>query len=268
MRFLLWLFISLLSLSASAVVIRHDVESAGYRVAESDFPFMADLPVEGHGVLIAPQWIATAAHAVAWQSQLRQITLNGVSREVERLVIHPAYKKPPQALLEQALEAWDWTLFRAFLSSSADIALVKLKEPVTDVSPVPISDRADEYGKTVQIIGKGATGNGVDGYDFDGPHRTELRRAHNRVSSAHDGWFCYRFDGLSDALPLEGGSGSGDSGGAVLIEAEQGWLLSGLTSWVDAQSTNRRPGLYGQVSCNVRLSYYKGWIESVTAARE
>lgn len=268
MRLPLCLVLSLLSFTASAVVIRHDVEDAKYRVSTSDYPYLTDMPGEGHGVLISPHWIVTAAHAVTWQSQVRQVTINGVSREVERLVIHPDYKKPPQALLNQALETWDWTLFRAFLSSSADIALVKLSQSVTDVSPISISDRADEYGEVIQIVGKGATGNGDSGYDFNDSHRTELRRAYNRVSSAHGRWFCYRFDRSSDASPLEGGSGSGDSGGPVLIKAEQGWLLTGLTSWVDPQSTDRRPGRYGQVSCNVRLKYYKAWIESVITARD
>jgi chymotrypsin len=268
MRLLLLFVLSFLSFTVSAIVIRHDVEDAKYRVSPADFPALADMPGEGHGVLISPQWILTAAHAVTWQSQLRQVTINGVAREVERLVIHPAYKKPPQALLDQAIETWDWTLFRAFLSSSADIALVKLAQPVTDISPVSISDGTDEYGKIIQIIGRGATGNGVTGYSFSDPHRTELRRAYNKVSSAHGGWFCYGFDSSSDALPLEGGSGSGDSGGPVLIKTERGWLLSGLTSWVDPQSTTRKPGRYGQVTCNVRLSYYKPWIESVMTAGE
>jgi hypothetical protein len=268
MRLYLWLVLSFLPMTASAIVIRHDVEDSTYRVSPTYFPALADMPGEGHGVLISPQWIVTAAHAVTWQPQVRQVTLNGISREVERLVLHPGYKKPPQALLDQALQTWDWTLFRAFLSTSADIALVKLAQPVFDVSPVAISDRTDEYGKLIKIIGKGATGTGVGGYDFNDSHRTELRRAYNRVSSAHRGWLCYIFDSSPDALPLEGSAGSGDSGGPVLIEADRDWLLSGLTSWVDAQSTIRRPGRYGQVSCNVRLSYYRAWIESVITVRQ
>lgn len=268
MRFIPALLLLFLSFTANAIIIRDDVEDSKYRVPPTEFPALVDMPGEGHGVLITSQWIVTAAHAITWQSQVRQVTINGVTRQVERLVIHPGYKKPPQALLDHALETWDWTLFRAFLSSSADIALVKLAHPVVDVSPVAINEGNNEYGQIIQIMGKGATGNGVRGYEFSDSHRTELRRAYNRVSSAHGGWFCYRFDKAPDALPLEGGSGSGDSGGPVLIKAEQGWGLSGLTSWVDPQSTARTPGRYGQVTCNVRLSHYRAWIESVITARE
>jgi hypothetical protein len=260
----IWLLALLVvSFSASAIVIRDDVDDSKYRVPASEFPALVDMPGEGHGVLIAPQWVVTAAHAVTWQSEIKQVTIAGVPRDVERLVIHPGYKKPPQKLLDQALATWDWTLFRVLLSSSDDIALLKLAQPVTGVSPVAINKSDDEFGQIIEIIGKGATGNGVTGYEFSSSRRTELRRAYNKVTGADGRWLCYMFDKPSDALPLEGGSGSGDSGGPVLLQTEKGLLLAGLTSWSDPQSTNRTPGRYGQITCNVRLSHYKDWIESI-----
>jgi len=262
-----WLALLVVSFSASAIVVRDDVDDSKYRVSASEFPALVDMPGEGHGVLIAPQWVVTAAHAVTWQSEIKQVTIAGVPRDVERLVIHPGYKKPPQKLLDQALATWDWTLFRVLLSSSDDIALLKLAQPVTDVSAVAINKSDDEFGQTIKVIGKGATGNGVTGYEFSSSHRTELRRAYNKVTSADGRWLCYTFDKPSDALPLEGGSGSGDSGGPVLLQTENRLLLVGLTSWSDPQSTNRTPGRYGQITCNVRLSHYKDWIESIISAQ-
>lgn len=262
---LLALFVA--SSSASAIVIRDDVDDSKYRVPASDFPALVDMPGEGHGVLIAPQWVVTAAHAITWQPEIKQVGINGTSRDVERLVIHPGYKKPPQALLDQALATWDWTLFRVLLSSSDDIALLKLAQPVTDVSPVAINGSDDEFGQTIRILGKGATGTGVTGYEFSSSHRTELRHAYNKVTSANGRWVCYIFDKPSDALPLEGGSGSGDSGGPILFQAGKDWLLAGLTSWADPQSAVRTPGHYGQISCNVRLSHYKDWLESAMSAQ-
>ncbi len=264
---LFFLILLAVSSSASAIVIRDDVDDSKYRIPASEFLALVDLPGEGHGVVIAPQWVITAAHAVTWQSEIKQVIIKGIPRDVERLVIHPGYKKPKQELLDQALATWDWTLFRVLLSSSDDIALLKLAKPVTDVSPVILNKSDGEVGQIIKIIGKGATGNGVTGYEFSSSHRTELRRAHNKVTSAHDRWFCYIFDKPSDALSLEGGSGSGDSGGPILIQVKKDWLLAGLTSWVDSQSAIRTPGRYGQISCNVRLSYYKEWIESVISAQ-
>ncbi len=264
---LLLLALLVVSFSASGIVIRDDVDDSRYRVPASEFPALVDMPGEGHGVLIAPEWVVTAAHAITWQGEIRQVTINGISRDVERLVIHPGYKQPPQEVLDQALATWDWTLFRVLLSSSDDIALLKLAQPLTDVSPVAINKSDGEFGHMIKIMGKGATGNGVTGYEFSSSRRTELRRAYNKVTSVHGRWFCYMFDEPPDALPLEGGSGSGDSGGPVLIQAENDWLLAGLTSWADPQSAIRTPGRYGQISCNVRLSHYKDWIESVIAAQ-
>ncbi|WP_379654259.1 trypsin-like serine protease [Pseudoxanthomonas sp. UC19_8] len=265
MRRILLLVLLAVPFGAGAIVIRDDVDDAKYRVASSEFPALVDLPGEGHGVLIAPQWVVTAAHAVMWQTEIKQVTLNGTPREVERLVVHPGYRKPSQALLDQALATWDWTLFRVVLSSSDDIALIKLTRPVTDVTPVALNEGEDEFGQTIRILGAGATGNGIKGYEFSSPHRTALRRAYNKVTSADGRWLCYMFDPPSAALPLEGGSGSGDSGGPVLLQAGNDWRLAGLTSWSDPQSGIRTPGRYGQITCNVRLSHCQDWIKSVTA---
>jgi chymotrypsin len=250
----------LLAFNANAIVTRDDVADSKYRIPASEFPAIADLPGEGHGVLISSRWIVTAAHAVTWQAQIKQITLNGIPRDVERLIIHPGYKKPSQKLLDQGLATWDWTLFRLVLASSDDIALIKLAKPVTDVSPALLYDLDDEFDQDIQIIGKGATGNGDAGHEFTDSHRTELRRAYNKVSSANGRWLCYLFDKPADAVPLEGAAGSGDSGGPVLIRTQKVWKLAGLTSWIDLQSASRKPGRYGQISCNVRLRHYKTWL--------
>ncbi|WP_342118773.1 trypsin-like serine protease [Pseudoduganella sp. OTU4001] len=261
---LLLLSFLLVSFNANAIVIRGDVKDSKYRIQPTEFPALADMPGEGHGVLIAPQWIITAAHAITWQSEINHVTINGKIREVERVVVHPGYKKPPQDLQQNALATWDWTLFMVLLSSADDIALIKLAQPVTDVAPAILHKGDDEFGQIIKIIGKGATGNGATGYEFTSPHRTELRRAFNKVTSAHGRWFCYVFDKSSESLPLEGGSGSGDSGGPVLIENKQEWRLAGLTSWTAPLGAVRnRPGMYGQISCNVRLRHYKDWVDSV-----
>jgi len=269
-RFLLLMFLLLvMSSTASAVVIRHDVDDSKYRVPASEFPALADMPGEGHGVLIAPQWVITAAHAIPGHSELRHVVINGVSRDVERVVMHPGYKTLPQELIDQAMASGEAMLIVVFLASSDDIALVKLARPVTDVAPVAIYKDTDEPGQVVKIVGKGATATGATGHDPEGPNRTELRRAFNKVTSAYDRWFCHVFDEPPQALPLEGTPGNGDSGGPALIQVGDQWLLAGLTAWKVVQGDVRtaRPGRYGQTSCNLRLSHYTGWIESVISER-
>jgi hypothetical protein len=264
-RFLLLILLLAVSSTASAIVIRHDVDDSKYRIPASEFPALVDMPGEGHGVLIAPRWVITAAHTIPGYSELKQVVINGVSRDVERVVMHSGHRTLPQELIDQAMASGEAVLIVVFLASSDDIALVKLTQPVTDVAPVAIYKDSDEPGQIVKIVGKGATSTGATGHDPRGPNRTELRRAFNKITSAHHRWFCYVFDEPPSALPLEGMLVNGDSGGPALIQVKEQWLLAGLASWkvVQGNVMTARPGLYGQIACNVRLSHYIEWIESV-----
>jgi hypothetical protein len=249
--------------AAGAVVIRHDASDANYRVPASEFPALVDMPGEGHGVLIAPQSFITAAHTLPQHSALAQVVINGIPRDVEHAFIHPGYTTPPKELIDQAMGSGEAMLIVAALAASDDIALVKLAQAVSDVTPARLYKGANEYSKIAGIIGKGATGSGDIGHAPQGPNRTELRRAFNTITSAHGRWLCYVFDEPATALPLEGVPGNGDSGGPLLIEQHGQWLLAGLASWkvVQGHVMTARPGRYGQVSCNVRLSHYAEWIE-------
>jgi hypothetical protein len=268
-RFWLLMLFLMASSTATAIVIRDGVDDSKYRIPTSEFPALVDMPGEGHGVLIAPQWVVTAAHTIPRHSDLEQVGINGVPRDVERVVIHPGYKTPPPELVHQAMATGEAVLILVLLASSDDVALLKLAQPVTDVAPVAIYKDGDEPGQIVKILGKGATGTGSTGHDPEGPNRTELRRAFNRITSAHERWFCYVFDEPPSALPLEGIGGNGDSGSPALIEVDDQWLLAGLASWKFLQGDVRtaRPGRYGQTSCNVRLSHYLEWIDGVMSER-
>ena len=86
------LLLLLSSFSANAVVIRDDVPDLQYRMAASEFPALADVPGEGHGVLIAPEWVLTAAHAVTWQQRIDVVVVGGTPRAVSRVVLHPGIR--------------------------------------------------------------------------------------------------------------------------------------------------------------------------------
>lgn len=257
------------STAAGAVVIRHDVDDARYRIADTELPALADLPGEGHGVLIAPRWVVTAAHAVS-SAATSGVRVGGTSRKVERVVVHPGYRRLPATLVDEAVATGDSSAALAFLAASDDIALIELAEPVAGIAPLRLYRRGDEAGQTVTLIGKGATGDGVDGQAPDAAHRTRLRRAYNVVTEADARWLSYVFDAPASGLPLEGITGSGDSGGPLIIEADGVPSLAGLASWNRyADSTVRafHAGLYGQVVFNVRISRYAGWIDGVISAQ-
>ena len=257
----------LVSLGANAVVIRDDVPDLQYRMAASEFPPLADLPGEGHGVLIAPQWVITAAHAVSWQNSVDVVVVGGIPRAVNRVVIHPGYKKAPPAMTDAAMKSGDWAAFFDFTASSDDIALIQLAEPVRDVAPARIYN-GSALGKVVRIMGRGATGTGSKGHPLRGPNRTDLRHGYNEITISEGRWIGYTFNKPPNALPLEATTGSGDSGGPILVAVDNEWHVAGIAAWKRAEVNGVElcPGKYGEISYGVRLGNYADWIETTTAA--
>lgn len=256
-------FLALVS-NADALVIRDDVDDTAYRVPATAFPALADMPGEGHGTLIAPRWVVTAAHVVAAQG-ITHVEVNGAMRPVRRIVVHPGYKPLPESVAAAALASDDAADVMAFVASSDDLALIELETAVADVTPATLYRGDDELGRTVRQLGKGATGTGDEGETAGSPHRTLLRRIENSITGADARWISYRFDPPASALPLEGMTGSGDSGGPVLIEKGGHWQLAGLASWRYIPGSMQRIGIYGHGGYCVRLSRYAEWIDTMMA---
>jgi len=248
-----------MQVSTDAIVVRHDVPDTEYRASGGEFLWLAYLPDEGHGVLIAPEWIVTAAHATTWRP-IHEVTINGVSRAVDKVVVHPGYKKAPRKL-----QSGDAAPLIAFLANSDDIALIKLRQPVTDITPVRCYEGTDEVGRVVEVIGAGATGNGLVGQYPRSLHRGQLRRAEARVIGADERWLTLRFDSPPKALQHEGMPADGDSGAPLLIRLHGRWNVAGLVSHKFASGDLKtfHCCLYGQITYQVRISRYVGWIHTV-----
>jgi hypothetical protein len=192
-------------------------------------------------VLIAPDWVLTAAHVVRGAaSRSPRVAIGGREHEVARAFVHP-----------------EWTDM-----GPHDVGLFQLEEPVQGVTPVGLYAGKDEVGQVVTFVGGGDTGTGLTGAQaMDGMKRG----ATNTVDSADDDWIFFTFDDGEGATDLEGVSGPGDSGGPALVTRDGRLQTVGVS--VFSEGDGKGPGHYGVREVYARVSTHRDWIESVVAGR-
>lgn len=258
-RFIACMLIPVVSVAAQAIVIRHDKDQNEYKTDQAH-PALVDMRHDGHGMLIAPQWVVTAAHTIFYDYKDKTIRVGGVEREIGNVIFHEGYSKPAEGLFQG-----DAAPGQAYLRANHDIALIKLKKPVTDVAPIALYDAEDETGRVITLYGRGNTGTGITGQMEE--TRGVLRTAQNTVSKAGKQWLTYRFDQGDAALPQEGFQGNGDSGGPAIIEKDGVQYLGGLMSWAvyEGDLADFKGSMYGMEGSLIRLSYYRDWIADVQA---
>jgi hypothetical protein len=252
--------------SVTAGVVRHDVELERYRelgrrpefASVGRYSTSSTSDDYAAGVLIAPNWVLTAAHFPEDGS----VWLFGdeMSR-TKRIVRHP--QLVPGAG-EQQWTGWD-------------LALVELEKPVLGVTPAARYRGNHEVGKLVTKIGYGYLGDGVNGLKT--PPIAE-RLAGNNVIDAAGGTFegrtfgpdvlVFDFDsplsavtnrfGSSTPVELEIGGAKGDSGGGVFAHEAGQWQVLGIVS-----GGLNREIRYGSVAALARVSTANAWIDSVIA---
>lgn len=225
----------------TAIVIRHDIDDKLYHAKTSDFPPLATLyRVGAHGTLVSPEWVITAAHTVFCIEPDDWIKVGDTLYQVAGRFAHYQYER----------------------GNDHDIALIKLKKPVTQVSPAMLNTDKSESGQVVWFIGAGGTGNGHVGQTISYKQNAgQLRKAQNRIEKAKDGNVYFEFDQGEDALPLEGVSGNGDSGGPAYIEQQNRYYLLAVSSRTD--SWFKSIGEYGVTEVYTRIAGYLPWINGV-----
>lgn len=212
------------------------------------------------GVLIAPNWVLTAAHFVQDSSVWK---FGNGFYQTEKVIKHP--KLTPDAQ-ETQWNGWD-------------MALVKLKKPVSDIKPAKRYYGNEELGKTITKIGYGYLGNGMTG--LENP-RVQERLGGQNVVDAIGGIFENRkfsasvmvcdFDnpksselnhfGSGIPLELEIGGSKGDSGGGIFMEYDGETVLIGIVS-----GALNREIKYGSVMALARVSTSNHWIDSVVSKK-
>ena len=231
-----------LAAPADAIVRRHDVEDAAYRVRAEAYPACIDIIEAGDGIgtLIAPRWLLTAAHVAQVLVQRGQQTIPGPGGPlgIARIVLHPDYR-----------------------DDTDDIALIQLSDPLPGVTPIPLYAQHDEVGQEVLFMGRGDTGTGVTG-ERESDRRSRI--ATNVIVEADRHWISFVFDrpGATGSTALEGISGSGDSGGPAFIRRDGRLFLAGISAFQD--EGGHRLGQYGVEEFYVRVSHYLPWIRDVS----
>jgi secreted trypsin-like serine protease len=181
------------------------------------------------GTLITPAVILTAAHCLdaGPLSITVAFVLNGTEedRAVDALAVHPRYDSS---------------------TLNADVALLRLAQPIEGVTPVPLARVKPRPGRTGAIVGFGLDGRGQIAHREVGSVRlghcpASLQRAERLIC-----WHSSR-----------GGSNTcdGDSGGPLLLNGR----VVGITSW----STTNECGPSG-LTVDTSVAAFRRWIRTVT----
>ena len=195
--------------------------------------------------LVAPQWVLTAAHCVTPTSELP------VSPEITRFFIgsdaRPGSGGTPSGTLVQAHKFFPRS---DYSGTDNDIALVQLSEPVSGVTPYPISTTAMSNsldGQGVFYVGFGAsegvkqTGSGLK-RSATIPIYAVYDASYQSDSGSSGPWVCF-----------------GDSGGPGFMQIGGTWKVVGVNDSVGGQGSDACQGPSNQA----RVDAYASWISGL-----
>ncbi|MBG86005.1 MAG: hypothetical protein CMO80_03775 [Verrucomicrobiales bacterium] len=263
----LLLVLSLLVFSLTSIAQRQPAIVGGAESTPHVYPWMAALVGTGGGTfadrqfcggtLVHPYWVVTATHCLTGQSDnypdTFEIVFGGHNlatdtpatvtvAQVAEIFLHPAY--------ETAVNP----------SIDGDIALVRLKNPATNFTALPLVHDTSftTPGTTSRVMGWGLTTDG-------GQASTFLREVDLPLVSlaTADATGAYGSPLKQDMLPAgfaAGGKDScqGDSGGPLMIRHPRNnrWMLAGVVSFGAAAgcAATNAYGIYA------RVTYYHEWL--------
>ncbi|MFT5757090.1 MAG: hypothetical protein ACI9LM_001815 [Alteromonadaceae bacterium] len=264
-------------ISASAIVVRHDVDSKKYWENENNYPALFPLYDDGSikecvATLIDAEWAITAAHCTILISNQNlekkpyKVKISGIRNSITKVFIPRKYGKI-KPIYNDSEELVD---VQGIEDESYDVALLKLGAVVTHVTPLQLYKKSDEKGKEITILGWGDFAKGDSGIISSEPTNDGIfRSAQNRINEVEGNFLIFNFDSPNskEVLPFEGVAGPGDSGGPAIVKHGNQFEIIGISSgggYPDASvDDNQNDGRYGWVEYYIRTSKIQNWIDSV-----
>lgn len=249
------------------------------------------------GTLIDSMWVLTAGHNFFdTQEQNSPAPTSGIE-----VLVGNDPNNPDQTLsVSQLVFHPTWLDGQQDLDDANDLCLVKLSNPITNITPAKINyDDNETISADVWYCGFGDYSQleGQDPYAFSKKHVIEniLDRVQSGFSTSvggsnyTGGLVAFDFDnptgtinslgdnvinedeallgsGTSDsgALDLEGGTVQGDSGGPLFSKNGNNWEVIGVLSGGAYEPVNNHEdGNYGDISIFTRVANASNWIDAV-----
>ncbi|TVR54536.1 MAG: hypothetical protein EA425_01680 [Puniceicoccaceae bacterium] len=236
-----------------------EVSLADYVALGAQFPSVGEVRtgLSGSGVLIASDWVLTAAHLAAFGNVSGfSFRIDGGSYAVAERFILPGFDNATQ---------------------TNDLALLRLVDPVAGVAPAQLwgfGVAEDLLGEVGAWVGWGLTGTGRTGFNAPAPGRLAMT---NRIDGFGGDFglaasaFVSDFDSPggghnslgveTEPTRLEGAVAPGDSGGGVFVAA------GGTTTWPE-RSLFRRASMGRQIPDTATFRERRRWFSSKTGSRQ